>query len=94
MEAPPVQQKLRRGPKGCEDPKLAPGISTTSIRRGLHSVQVEKAPCSGFSPPVCSDQLKSASKNGLFKKKNQSGELGSPVRRLGGEGLGVEVSLA
>lgn len=51
--------------------------------------QVEKAQHSGFKPPVCPNQLKSASRNGLFfKKKNQSGEVGNLARKLGGEGLG------
>lgn len=58
--------------------------------------QVEKAQHSGFSPPVCPNQLKSASRNGLGffkKKKNPSGEVGNLARKLGGEGLGVKVSL-
>lgn len=50
--------------------------------------QVERAQHSGFSPPVCPNQLKSASRNGLFFKKNPSGEVGNLARKLGGEGLG------
>lgn len=57
--------------------------------------QAEKAHGSGFSPTVCSNQLRSASKNGLFKR-NQSEDARNLARKLGGEGQGgqVEVFLA
>lgn len=55
---------------------------------------VEKAQCSGFSPAVCPNQLKSAFKNGCcFFLNNQSGKGGNLARKLGGEGLEVKVSL-
>lgn len=51
------------------------------VPRGLHTWQVEKAQHSGFSPAVCPNRFKSASKNGLFKK-NQRGEAENLAKKL------------